>query len=306
VQVAAGFPYSPVLKLSTKENPMTSILKSPFLRSLIGVAAVAISCQAAAQVTFYENNDFQGRSFATGERVANFRDAGFNDRASSVIVLSRRWEVCEHAQFDGRCVVLRPGRYPSLESMGMNNSVSSIRAVNNRTRINDDRFAPPAPSVYDNRRRNNERLYQADVTSVRAVVGPPEQRCWIEREQVVQPNPVQGQSGSNVPGALVGALIGGILGHQVGNGRGNELATVGGAIAGGAIGAQVGRDGAQQQAQPQQYQTQGVRRCTNVPSQARPELWDVSYTFRGIDHRLQMTTPPGPTVTVNRQGEPRA
>jgi hypothetical protein len=42
-----------------------------------------------------------------------------------------------------------------------------------------------------------------------------------------------------------------------------------------------------------------------VPSQAAPALWDVSYNFRGQDHRLQMTTPPGPTVTVNRMGEPR-
>ena len=88
-------------------------LKNMIVQCLLGLAAVAVSSQAPAQVTFYENNDFQGRSFSTGERVANFRDAGFNDRASSVIVLSRRWEVCEHAQFDGRCVVLRPGRYQS-------------------------------------------------------------------------------------------------------------------------------------------------------------------------------------------------
>ena len=278
---------------------MKSIFGNPAVKFMIGLIAVAFACHATAQVTFYENSDFQGRSFSTGRGVANFSDSGFNDRASSVIVLSNRWEVCEHAQYDGRCVVLRPGRYPSLQSMGMNDRVSSIRAVGNNARVNDDRFAPPAPSVYDNRRRNNERLYEANVTSVRAVVGPPEQRCWVDREQVVQQN----QSASNVPGALVGALIGGILGHQVGNGRGNDLATVGGAIAGGAFGSQVGRNDPNQQ---QAYQTQGVRRCTNVPSQAQPELWDVSYNFRGIDHRLQMTTPPGPTVTVNRQGEPRA
>ena len=104
-----------------------------------------------------------------------------------------------------------------------------------------------------------------------------------------------------MPGAVVGALLGGILGHQVGGGRGKDLATVGGAIAGGAIGAQVGRDG-----NPQPLATQSVQRCTEVPSQARPELYDVSYSFRGVEHRLQMTTPPGPTITVNRQGEPRA
>ena len=51
--------------------------------------------------------------------------------------------------------------------------------------------------------------------------------------------------------------------------------------------------------------TQDVKRCENVPSQARPSLWDVTYTFRGQEHRVQMTTPPGATITVNEQGEPR-
>ena len=271
---------------------MTSIF-----RSAIALAALALAGHASAQITFYENDGFEGRSFNTARQVNNFSTFGFNDRASSVIVLSDRWEVCEDAGFNGRCVVLRPGRYASLGAMGLNDRVSSVRAVNTTARVDDQRYAPPPAPVYDNRRRRDERLYEADVTSVRAVVGPPEQRCWIERDQVAQ----QQQGASNVPGALVGALIGGVLGHQVGAGRGNDLATVGGAIAGGAIGAQVGRNG-----QPQQVATQSVQRCTSVPSQARPELWDVSYNFRGQEHRMQMTTPPGPTVTVNRQGEPRS
>ncbi len=36
------------------------------------------------------------------------------------------------------------------------------------------------PTTYDYRRRENERLYEANVTYVRAVVGPPQQRCWVE------------------------------------------------------------------------------------------------------------------------------
>jgi uncharacterized protein YcfJ len=273
---------------------MRTILKRTVASAAL--ATLAWGTQANAQVTFYENNDFQGRSFSTGQRVDNFSSAGFNDRASSVTVLSNRWEVCEHANFDGQCVVLRPGRYPSLASMGMNDRVSSIRTVRNNARFSEDRYAPPAAPVYDSRRRNNERLFEADVTSVRAVVGPPEQRCWVEREQVVQQ-----QNNSNVPGAVFGALIGGILGHQVGDGRGRDLATVGGAIAGGAIGTQVGRNGTPQQ----QAVNQNVQRCTTVPGQARADLYDVSYNFRGVEHRLQMTSPPGPTVIVNRQGEPR-
>jgi uncharacterized protein YcfJ len=43
-----------------------------------------------------------------------------------------------------------------------------------------------------------------------------------------------------------------------------------------------------------------------VPSQAKPDYWDVTYTFRGQEHHVQMVTPPGRTITVNRLGEPRA
>jgi len=46
--------------------------------------------------------------------------------------------------------------------------------------------APAPVPVYDSHRRGNERLYDANVTSVRAMVGPVEQRCWIEREQGIQ------------------------------------------------------------------------------------------------------------------------
>jgi len=101
-----------------------------------------------------------------------------------------------------------------------------------------------------------------------------------------------------VPGAVVGAVLGGILGHQVGNGRGQDVATVGGAVAGGAIGANVGRD-------RQPAYGQDVRRCENAPSQSRTEYWDVTYDFRGQEHRVQMTAAPGRTLTVNEQGEPR-
>ena len=102
-------------------------------------------------------------------------------------------------------------------------------------------------------------------------------------------------------GVVAGGILGGVLGHQVGGGRGKDLATVGGAIAGGAIGTTVGRDG-----RPQHNQTQDVQRCTSVPSQAQPALWDVGYVFRGQEHRVQMTTPPGRSITVNGAGEPRA
>ncbi len=254
-----------------------------------------------SQVTFYERENFEGRTLSTENPIGNFERIGFNDRASSIIVVGGPWEVCDDARFGGRCAVLRPGRYPSLRSMGLNDRISSVRTVSANARFPDDRYAPAPVAAYDNQpqnngyqRRDNERLYEANVTSVRAVVGTPEQRCWIESEQVPQQ-----RSGANVPGAIAGAVIGGILGHQVGEGRGKDFATAGGAIAGGAIGANVGRDNGG-------VATQNVQRCANVPNQARADYWDVTYDFRGQAHRVQMTTQPGRTVTVNEQGEPRS
>jgi uncharacterized protein YcfJ len=252
-----------------------------------------------AQATFYEHKGFRGRTFSTTKQVRNFARYGFNDRASSVEVVGGRWEVCENVRFRGRCMVLRPGRYSSLAAMGLNNRVSSVRALGANKRIRNERFAPTPQAEastgrHDYRWHHDERLFEANVTSVHAVVGPPTQRCWVEHQQIASE-----KSKANVPGAIAGAVIGGILGHQVGNGRGQDLATVGGAVAGAAIGANVGRDG------DQPAQMQDVKRCESVPSQARPDYWDVTYNFRGQGHRMQTTAPPGRTVTVNAQGEPR-
>lgn len=242
--------------------------------------------QIAAQIVLYERESFQGRSFTTEKQVGNFQRVGFNNSASSAVVFGERWEVCEDSRFNGRCAILQPGRYPSLAAMGLNNRVSSVRTVNWNSRIDDDRYAPAPVPVYDSRRRNRERLHEVNVTSVRAVLGTPGQRCWVEREQV---------SNTNVPATIAGAIVGGILGHQVGGGTGKDLATAGGAVAGAVVGSNMGRNRGEQD----------VRRCENIPGQARPDYWDVTYDFRGQEHRVQMVAPPGRTITVNDRGEPR-
>ncbi|GAB3261375.1 beta/gamma crystallin-related protein [Chitinimonas naiadis] len=263
------------------------------LRATLVAISMVVASQAMAEVVFYEREGFGGRTFTTDRQVNNLQQSGFNDRASSAIVLRDNWEVCVDAKFRGDCKVLRPGRYASLDAMGLDNRVSSLRMVNTRRNWDERRYAPEPEPVYDNRRRHNERLYEADVTSVHAVVGPPEQRCWTEREQV------EGRRDANVPGALLGAVIGGVLGHQVGGGTGKTVATAGGAVAGAVVGSKVGNN-------REQGYSQDVQRCTTVANQDRPEYWDVTYHFRGTEHRIQMTSPPGETVTVNRDGEPRA
>ena len=256
----------------------------------LGVAAIGCAAQAGAQVTFYEGSDFHGRSFTVNGVVENFDPLGFNDRARSAIVSGGSWQACEDAGFRGHCVVLQPGNYDSLSRMNLNHRISSVRPVDAQVGY----AAPPplaGPPSYAYYQRPNEALYDAPVTSVHAVFGPPEQRCWIERQQV------SGDNRPNVAGAVIGGVLGGVLGHQIGGGRGRDVATAGGAVAGAAIGANVGRDGG--------TYDRDVQRCENVSTNGPPDYWDVTYNFRGTEHRVQLSAPPGPTIAVNANGEPR-
>ncbi len=221
------------------EVPMHTMLKS-----LLAVAGIVVATQAGAQITFYEGEGFRGRAFTADGTLWNFEPSGFNDRAASVAVQSGTWQVCEDAQFRGRCAILRPGNYPSLDRIGLDRRISSVRPVE-------------------------------------------------ETGQVVE-----NRGGANIPGAIVGGIIGGVLGHQIGGGHGRDIATAGGAVAGAAVGANTGRGGSV-------AYDQDVQRCQNVPSSAQPDYWDVSYNFRGIEHRVQLSTPPGQTITVNENGDPQ-
>ena len=117
--------------------------------TMVTVALTAVAAmmegQAFAQVTFFERENFQGRSFTAEQPVKNLKRSGFNDRASSVIVGGKpnaRWEVCDDVRYGGRCMILRPGQYPSLSAMGLNNQVASLKPVDRKGRDLAERTAP--------------------------------------------------------------------------------------------------------------------------------------------------------------------
>lgn len=270
-----------------------------FTRRALAIGVLLASGHAMAQINFYEAEGYRGRVFAAQKAVPDFTRVGYNDAASSVVVDKGRWLVCENVRFQGRCVVLRPGSYESLRTMGFNNRVSSVRPAGNLRNTNYE-MPDPTPAPANNwRRRANERTYEAPITSVRAVVGPPNQRCWVERQAAVEPAP----QGNSVGGMVLGGLIGGILGHQVGGGSGKQIATVVGAGAGAYAGNQVGKNygGNTAPVQP----ARDVQRCENVANPT-PAYYDVTYNYRGTEHSVQMATPPaGRTIPVNARGEPR-
>jgi hypothetical protein len=242
---------------------------------LWGVPALLLSAQVMAQVTFYEGEDFHGRAFTTTRAQPDLSRDGFNDRASSVIVDGGRWEVCDDGNYGGDCVLLRPGTYGSLRQLGLDNRVSSARRVSDQDSAKYADYYSPEPgaaATYEYRRRPNERVYQARVTSVRGVMDSPAQRCWIEPAQV---------SGGTLA-AETPAAIGGVLGHQTGRVSGQFVAL----------------------GETQQRDRAAAGRCETTDP-IPPDYWDVTYTFRDVTHHVQLSELPGPTIYVNAQGEPR-
>lgn len=99
------------------------------LRCMALACGLVVAGAALADVTFYEREDFRGRSFTVVNPVANFASFGFNDRASSAVVRNGTYVVCDDAGFRGHCVTLTPGNYRTLRAMGLNNRISSSRPV---------------------------------------------------------------------------------------------------------------------------------------------------------------------------------
>ncbi len=266
------------------------------LRTAFAVAGLAVATQAVAQVTFYEDEGFQGRSFTTQKQVGNFERYGFNDRASSVVVARDRWEVCDDARFGGRCVVLRPGRYASLAAMGLNDRVSSVRAVSRNARVDDGRYAP----ARGRRLRFAPAQPRAPVRGERHVGAG---RHGIARAAMLG-RARAGGAGARRPQCSGGGRRGSDRRDSRPPGRGRAR--------------QRHRDGRRRGRWRGDGRSHGPRRRRTADVHAgcpalrkrgqtgRPEYWDVAYTFRGEQHRMQMTTAPGSTITVNAQGEPRA
>jgi hypothetical protein len=78
-------------------------------------------------VQLFSERDFGGSNRSFGSDVANLQQAGFNDRARSMVVNAGEWELCSDAAYHGRCMVVGPGSYANLGRLA--DSLSSLRRV---------------------------------------------------------------------------------------------------------------------------------------------------------------------------------
>lgn len=163
------------------------------LKSAAAAGVLLLATQAAAQITFYEREGFQGRSFTTDRPIRNFERQDFDDRASSAVVQAGRWEACDEPRFEGQCVVLREGRYSSLRGLGLNNRVSSVRPFDSDRVGTSESFG------------SSRRYHEAPIMSVRPVA---QERCWTERQSAYQ------SRSDDVGEAIAGALLSRITGDN--------------------------------------------------------------------------------------------
>jgi len=115
-------------------------------RIILGASLLALgTAVSAAEITFYEQENFRGRRAIADTYVNDLANTGFNNPAASVVVRTGTWEACDDANFSGRCVQLNPGEYPSVATMGLRERVASVREVApapERARVVQ---APPPP-----------------------------------------------------------------------------------------------------------------------------------------------------------------
>lgn len=80
-------------------------------------------------LTLFADRDFRGRSATIREDTPDFTRIGMNDVAQSLRVgPGEHWEVCEHINYQGRCVVVS-GAESDLSRTGWSRIISSARLV---------------------------------------------------------------------------------------------------------------------------------------------------------------------------------
>lgn len=83
----------------------------------------------AADLKLYSKKHYEGHSIKIRSDQRNLAAVGFNDRVSSLEIKKGAWQLCSGTDYDGKCVTLDPGRYRSLEDLGLEDRISSVRRV---------------------------------------------------------------------------------------------------------------------------------------------------------------------------------
>ncbi|GAB4216497.1 MAG: hypothetical protein OHK0012_18930 [Synechococcales cyanobacterium] len=95
----------------------------------------------------YDRVNFRGANITVNRDIPLLNTVGFNDRTASLYVVSGTWQLCSDAGYSGRCILVSPGSYATIQSLGMAaNELSSIRLTTTGIPVYP---VVPQPSVPD-------------------------------------------------------------------------------------------------------------------------------------------------------------
>ena len=99
-------------------------------------------------LTVFTDRNFRGRSATIRDDMPNLQAIGLNDAVSSLQVgPGEQWEVCEHANYEGRCVVVS-GSESDLRLSKWNRMISSARRLSGGAAVRPP-TGPGPPSQTD-------------------------------------------------------------------------------------------------------------------------------------------------------------
>ena len=79
------------------------------MRKLAGLAALALAgtsgSAAAQEIVLYDMQGYGGQSVRITGDTRNLTSMRFNDRASSLRIVSGTWEICVHENYGGECII---------------------------------------------------------------------------------------------------------------------------------------------------------------------------------------------------------
>ena len=104
----------------------------------IGMAAEG---QGRPQIILFQEDNYRGNQLAIDRDTANLTAFHFNDRVSSVRVISGAWLLCEDDYGRGHCITVTHDE-PKMGRLGMDDAITSVMLDNRgrgRDRDRDDR-----------------------------------------------------------------------------------------------------------------------------------------------------------------------
>jgi len=108
-------------------------------KTLLAASLALIGAAQAAEITIYKQPSFSGGDQTFTRDMTTLQGTGVFDQSKSIVVRSGQWQACSQPNFQGDCLVLGRGQYPTLPGQ-LAGRIESLREVS-QVADAEDRYA---------------------------------------------------------------------------------------------------------------------------------------------------------------------